>query len=101
MHTDDSYVALSIIDWLLPRPLRRTRRQLLNWCSDRATRAGASWLRLDAWTANSRLHTYYVHLGFRDVRTVVAPEAHGSGWVGQRPARVAGTGLSVLGDQEK
>ncbi|MFJ3182511.1 GNAT family N-acetyltransferase [Streptomyces sp. NPDC086796] len=75
--------------------------QLLDWCSDHAARAGATWLRLDAWTTNTRLHTYYERLGFRHVRTVDAPEAYGSGWVGQRPARAAGTALSVLGDQGK
>ncbi|MFJ2218270.1 GNAT family N-acetyltransferase [Streptomyces sp. NPDC101062] len=60
--------------------------RLLDWCGDRAASAGATWLRLDAWTTNTRLHTYYEHLGFRHVRTIDAPEAYGSGWVGQRPA---------------
>lgn len=59
---------------------------LLNWCGERAARAGATWLRLDAWTTNTRLHAYYQCLGFHHVRTVDAPEAYGSGWVGQRPA---------------
>ncbi|MEV7157116.1 GNAT family N-acetyltransferase [Streptomyces misionensis] len=60
--------------------------QLLDWCGDRAARAGATWLRLDAWTTNARLHAYYESLGFQHVRTIEAPETYGSGWVGQRPS---------------
>lgn len=59
---------------------------LLDWCGDRAVRTGSKWLRLDAWTTNTRLHIYYQQLGFRHVRTVDAPEAYGSGWVGERRA---------------
>ncbi|KFG71419.1 GNAT family N-acetyltransferase [Streptomyces mutabilis] len=69
---------------------------LLDWCGDRAAHSGATWLRLDAWTANTRLHAYYERLGFHRVRTVTAPEAHGSGWVGQRAARFAPRSLATL-----
>ncbi|WP_254404535.1 GNAT family N-acetyltransferase [Streptomyces anulatus] len=68
--------------------------ELLDWCSDHAARAGATWLRLDAWTSNTRLQSHYERLGFRHVRTVDSPEAYGSGWVGQRPARAAQTALT-------
>lgn len=29
--------------------------RLLNWAGDRASRSGAMWLRLDAWTTNEAL----------------------------------------------
>ncbi|HYU83619.1 MAG TPA: GNAT family N-acetyltransferase [Kribbellaceae bacterium] len=31
------------------------------------------WLRLNCWSTNTRLHAYYVALGFRHVRTVDVP----------------------------
>ncbi|MFG2210521.1 GNAT family N-acetyltransferase [Streptomyces sp. NPDC048638] len=60
--------------------------RILNWCGDQAARGGARWLRLDAWTTNTRLHAYYENLGFTHLRTVHDPEAYESGWVAQRPA---------------
>ncbi|MFI8932467.1 GNAT family N-acetyltransferase [Streptomyces sp. NPDC053474] len=60
--------------------------RILDWCGDRAARAGALWLRLDAWTSNTKLHAYYRARGFTHVRTVHTPDAYGSGWVAQRPA---------------
>ncbi|GGU49605.1 GNAT family N-acetyltransferase [Streptomyces violascens] len=60
--------------------------RILNWCGDQATRLGAKWLRLDAWTTNIRLHRYYERLGFTHLRTVHDPAAYESGWVAQRPA---------------
>jgi Acetyltransferase (GNAT) family len=44
--------------------------ELLDWAGGRAFEAGLTWLRLDAWTTNHRLHGYYRHQGFRHVRTV-------------------------------
>lgn len=44
--------------------------RLLDWAGDRAYRAGAKWLRLDAWTTNERLQRYYLDHGFDYVRTV-------------------------------
>ncbi|WP_327072004.1 GNAT family N-acetyltransferase [Kitasatospora sp. NBC_01302] len=67
--------------------------QLLDWAGDRAARCGARWLRLDAWTSNTRLHKYYAEQGFRHVRAVLDPEVGGSGWVAQRPANLAEHGL--------
>ena len=63
--------------------------RILDWAGDRAARSGARWLRLDAWTTNPKLHAYYRSLGFHHVRTVNDPEVGGSGWVAQRPARLA------------
>ncbi|MFD3422396.1 GNAT family N-acetyltransferase [Streptomyces decoyicus] len=60
--------------------------QILDWCNDRAARAGARWLRLDAWTTNTDLHAYYRSQGFSHLRTVHDEKAYGSGWVAQRPA---------------
>ncbi|MFE9791336.1 GNAT family N-acetyltransferase [Streptomyces goshikiensis] len=67
---------------------------LLNWAGDRACRAGASWLRLDAWTTNDALQRYYLSHGFEHVRTVreggaVNGGPRVSGWLAQRPARPA------------
>ncbi|MFD0316030.1 GNAT family N-acetyltransferase [Streptomyces flavalbus] len=72
--------------------------RLLDWAGDRAHRAGAVWLRLDAWTSNEALQAYYLRQGFRHVRTVRQGEAvYGgprvSGWLAQRPARPAEHGF--------
>ncbi|MFF4020189.1 GNAT family N-acetyltransferase [Streptomyces sp. NPDC001843] len=68
--------------------------RLLDWAGDRAHRAGATWLRLDAWTSNKALQAYYIRHGFEHVRTVLDGEAiYGgprlSGWLAQRPTRPA------------
>ncbi|MFJ4462164.1 GNAT family N-acetyltransferase [Streptomyces sp. NPDC088928] len=66
--------------------------KLLDWAGDRAFRASAQWLRLDAWTTNSRLQRYYLDQGFEHVRTVLEGGAINggprvSGWLAQRPTR--------------
>ncbi|NED83048.1 GNAT family N-acetyltransferase [Streptomyces sp. SID11233] len=66
--------------------------RLLDWAGDRAFRASAKWLRLDAWTTNSRLQRYYLDQGFEHVRTVLEGGAINggprvSGWLAQRPTR--------------
>ncbi|MGY6020561.1 GNAT family N-acetyltransferase [Streptomyces spinosirectus] len=66
--------------------------RLLDWAGDRAYRADAKWLRLDAWTDNVGLQAYYLRQGFEYVRTVVEGVAVNggprvSGWLAQRPAR--------------
>ncbi|MFF3731825.1 GNAT family N-acetyltransferase [Streptomyces sp. NPDC002476] len=66
--------------------------RLLDWAGDRAARQGARWLRLDAWTSNVRLHRYYLQQGFRHVRTTADPDEV-SGWLAQRPARLAEHGF--------
>ncbi|MFG2324193.1 GNAT family N-acetyltransferase [Streptomyces sp. NPDC048568] len=63
--------------------------RLLDWAGDRAHRAGAEWLRLDAWTTNTDLQAYYLRHGFRHVRTVhqglaVNGGPRVSGWLAQR-----------------
>ncbi|KUN07443.1 GNAT family acetyltransferase [Streptomyces yokosukanensis] len=73
--------------------------RLLHWAGDRAFRAGAKWLRLDAWTTNVGLQQYYLHQGFEHVRTVVEGVAVNggprvSGWIAQRPARPAEHGFT-------
>jgi GNAT superfamily N-acetyltransferase len=44
--------------------------ELLDWAGGRAHTAGKAWLRLDAWTTNTRLHTYYEQHGFQHVHTI-------------------------------
>ncbi|MEU0830496.1 GNAT family N-acetyltransferase [Streptomyces sp. NPDC005969] len=66
--------------------------RLLDWAGDRAHRAGAAWLRLDAWTTNRELQRYYLRHGFQHVRTVTEGGAVNggprvSGWLAQRPAQ--------------
>ncbi|MGY4919999.1 GNAT family N-acetyltransferase [Streptomyces sp. 900116325] len=61
--------------------------QILDWAGDLAARQGARWLRLDAWTSNSKLHRYYLLHGFQHVRTTTDPDEV-SGWLAQRPARL-------------
>jgi GNAT superfamily N-acetyltransferase len=73
--------------------------RLLDWAGDRAYRAGAKWLRLDAWTTNVALQAYYLRQGFEHVRTVREGEAVNggprvSGWLAQRPAHPAQHGLA-------
>ncbi|MBI0299958.1 GNAT family N-acetyltransferase [Streptomyces sp. PRKS01-29] len=73
--------------------------RLLNWAGDRAHRASAKWLRLDAWTTNEALQRYYVRQGFDHVRTVreggaVNGGPRVSGWLAQRPACRTGHGFA-------
>ncbi|MFD5403759.1 GNAT family N-acetyltransferase [Streptomyces griseorubiginosus] len=68
--------------------------RLLDWAGDRAYRAGAKWLRLDAWTTNEDLQAYYLRQGFERVRTVLEGAAISggprvSGWLAQRQTRPA------------
>jgi GNAT superfamily N-acetyltransferase len=72
---------------------------LLDWAGDRAYRAGAKWLRLDAWTTNDALQCYYLSQGFTYVRTVheggaVNGGPRVSGWLAQRATRPAESGLT-------
>ncbi|MEV5144292.1 GNAT family N-acetyltransferase [Streptomyces sp. NPDC052727] len=78
---------------------RELGSRLLDWAGDRAYRAGAKWLRLDAWTTNERLQRYYLDEGFQYVRTVLEGNAVNggprvSGWLAQRPTRPAEHGLT-------
>ncbi|MFJ9683589.1 GNAT family N-acetyltransferase [Streptomyces sp. NPDC101194] len=73
--------------------------RLLEWAGDRAYRASTKWLRLDAWTTNARLQRYYLDQGFEHVRTVLEGGAVNggprvSGWLAQRPARLAEHGFT-------
>ncbi|WP_424858113.1 GNAT family N-acetyltransferase [Streptomyces sp. SAI-170] len=73
--------------------------RLLDWAGDRAWRAGAEWLRLDAWTTNTALQTYYLRQGFEHVRTVLEGTAISggprvSGWLAQRPSQPADHGFA-------
>jgi GNAT superfamily N-acetyltransferase len=72
--------------------------RLLDWAGDRAYRASAKWLRLDAWTTNEPLQRYYLRQGFEYVRTVREGAAVNggprvSGWLAQRPTRPAEHGF--------
>ncbi|MFD4179284.1 GNAT family N-acetyltransferase [Streptomyces anulatus] len=63
--------------------------RLLDWAGERAGKAGALWLRLDAWTTNEALQRYYLRHGFDHVRTVLEGAAVNggprvSGWLAQR-----------------
>ncbi|MER7625180.1 GNAT family N-acetyltransferase [Streptomyces sp. NPDC126503] len=65
--------------------------RLLDWAGDRAYHSSAVWLRLDAWTTNSKLQDYYLRHGFAHVRTVTEGGAVNggprvSGWLAQRAA---------------
>ncbi|MFD8676321.1 GNAT family N-acetyltransferase [Streptomyces seoulensis] len=73
--------------------------RLLDWAGDRAYRASAQWLRLDAWTTNEPLQRYYRKQGFEHVRTVREGTAVNggprvSGWLAQRPTRPANHGFT-------
>ncbi|MFJ2301483.1 GNAT family N-acetyltransferase [Streptomyces sp. NPDC087787] len=73
--------------------------RLLDWAGDRGCRAGAEWLRLDAWTTNIGLQAYYLRQGFRHVRTVqqgfaVNGGPRVSGWLAQRATGPAAHGFT-------
>lgn len=69
---------------------------IVDWASLRAQAMGKAWLRLDAWSANADLHSYYESLGFRWVRTVEGAEVV-SGVLFQRPAgHVLGRGPEIV-----
>ncbi|WP_369378920.1 GNAT family N-acetyltransferase [Streptomyces sp. cg36] len=75
--------------------------RLVDWAGDRAYRASAKWLRLDAWTTNEGLQRYYLRQGFDHVRTVreggaVNGGPRVSGWLAQRPARPSDHGFIDL-----
>ncbi|ALU95238.1 GNAT family acetyltransferase [Streptomyces globisporus C-1027] len=75
--------------------------RLLDWAGERAGRAGAAWLRLDAWTTNEALQRYYLRHGFDHVRTVLEGAAVNggprvSGWLAQRRTRPAIHGFTDL-----
>ncbi|GGO60086.1 GNAT family N-acetyltransferase [Streptomyces lasiicapitis] len=96
---DAMYVHKLTVD----RPYAGTElgRRLLDWAGDHAARQGAAWLRLDAWSGNTRLHAYYEAAGFTHVRTSTVPGVV-SGWAAQRPTRIDdGHGLVVHVPDEK
>ncbi|MGV9510572.1 GNAT family N-acetyltransferase [Streptomyces tendae] len=73
--------------------------RLLDWAGDRGHRAGAEWLRLDAWTTNTSLQAYYLSHGFQYVRTVLLGNAVNggprvSGWLAQRATSPAAHGFT-------
>ncbi|MFD7875885.1 GNAT family N-acetyltransferase [Streptomyces sp. NPDC059766] len=72
--------------------------RLLDWACGRAHRAGAKWVRLDAWTTNEGLQRYYLAQGFTHVRTVREGNAVNggprvSGWLAQRAAQLTDHGF--------
>lgn len=71
---DDPADALYAAKMMIPlaRAGQRLGGELLDWASGRAYDAGLTWLRLDAWTTNTRLHDYYRRQGFQHVRTVAS-----------------------------
>ena len=59
--------------------------ELLTWAGQRAARRyGARWIRLDAWTTNTALHSYYLLQGFEFIRYSNTP-ANPSGALFQKP----------------
>ncbi|MFE3368389.1 GNAT family N-acetyltransferase [Streptomyces sp. NPDC059173] len=78
---------------------QRIGSRLLDWAGDYSYRASAKWLRLDAWTTNTKLQRYYLDQGFMHVRTVHEGNAVNggprvSGWLAQRPTRIADHGFT-------
>ena len=90
--SDDPSDALYAAKMMVPREYagEDLGAEMLDWAGDRAFQAGPTWLRLDAWTTNTRLHDYYRQLGFRHVRTVASRV---SGACFKRPSQpTSGTG---------
>lgn len=78
--------ALYLSKLMVPRRYAGTGlgAEILDWAGGRAYDAGLTWLRIDAWTTNTRLHQYYERQGFHHVRTV---PTRSSGWCAQRAAQ--------------
>ncbi|WP_046503479.1 GNAT family N-acetyltransferase [Streptomyces odonnellii] len=77
---------------------RSVGASMLDWASQKARKAGKSWLRVDAWKTNAQLGSYYQRQGFTHVRTVDLPNRR-SGALYQRPAGVVtGTGPGYVSD---
>lgn len=95
---DDPSDALYVAKMLVPTHAagRDLGGDLLDWAGGRAFAAGLSWLRLDCWSTNHRLHAYYRRQGFRYVRTV---PGRVSGACFQRPpSRTRGRSRPNAGD---
>jgi GNAT superfamily N-acetyltransferase len=74
---------------------------VLNWATQRAARAGKTWLRLECRRDNLRLHGYYLRHGFDHVATVVPPNRRThSGALFQRPAGLVVPSTVALADPE-
>ncbi|GIG63683.1 hypothetical protein Lfu02_80550 [Longispora fulva] len=71
---DDPADALYVAKMMVPRRRAGTGlgTEMLAWASGQAYDAGLTWLRLDAWTTNPRLHAYYMGKGFQHVRTIAS-----------------------------
>jgi GNAT superfamily N-acetyltransferase len=84
--TGDPDDALYAHKMIVTRPYSGTGlgAELLDWAAGRAHDQGLGWLRLDAWTTNTRLQNYYLRHGFQHVHTVATRP---SGACYQRPAR--------------
>ncbi|WP_097233888.1 GNAT family N-acetyltransferase [Streptomyces zhaozhouensis] len=70
--------------------------KILDWASNKAATDGKEWLRINAWTTNTKLHRYWESHGFMHVRTVTGGgvgNAGVAGWLAQRPARRCRSGL--------
>lgn len=70
---------------------------MLDWAAERTRRCGRSWLRLDAWSTNDKLHFYYEQLGFELVRNDRV-EGRGSGALFARSVHSRGGGGPTLVD---
>jgi GNAT superfamily N-acetyltransferase len=94
---DDPADALYVAKMMIPLVYagRGLGGEMLDWAGGRAFDAGLTWLRLDAWTTNPRLHAYYVGQGFEHVRTI---ESRVSGACFQRPAQPYTGRLKTEGD---
>ncbi|GAA1778314.1 GNAT family N-acetyltransferase [Luedemannella helvata] len=62
---------------------------LLEWSRAHAHALGSTWVRLDAWKSNPRLHRYYLDRGWKYVRTCDNPRRR-SGTLFQLPAQPLG-----------
>lgn len=72
---------------------------VLDWACARAEAQELSWLRIDVWKTNAKLHEYYRNRGFQYVRTAHA-DSRNSGALFQRPAslRLASPEVATITD---
>jgi ribosomal protein S18 acetylase RimI-like enzyme len=65
---------------------------LVDWCFAQTVKAGGKYVRIDCWSTNTSLHSYYEQFGFKYVRTV--PDVN-SGALFQAEAKVPQTPLRI------
>lgn len=87
-HKDNPDDALYLYKFIISNAWRGTGlgNEILDWACGQAGRQGKTYLRLDCWRTNLKLHGYYKSRAFRHIRTESLP-GRGSGALFERDAK--------------